>query len=567
MQDDISYHLESIIPLFPQLDNLTLIGTKGPQLIISALWNETASSVVLRLVPCSDSALFGWSSDFIDQAKKITHHPHPSLLKIYDAGYVGDYVFLISEQAPYPRMSDFEELPQIPVKNALILIQNITQGLLPLHQQGIYHGGITPKEISLASHGLDAKLLPVNIFPSQPPIDMKDFAAPEWVTGETSSFTPSIDVYDLGLSLYVLLTRKTPLEADFAMPSTMVDCSQIVDDLVAKAITPSTAERYPNLSEFLHDLELAIENPISLPSTPNHSSPAATPKNFTAPPAFKSSQAPITPGQGSVGSIIASSPQKSTSLSFYLLPALIVGLVFAFVSIKYKQDVTKLRNDYNLLIQHDNNEKISHANASLREIHEKKSPASHIVTPVPSSLPSRLLSDSPSSASRPQVSPDLCNWCREKGVRVRQSSTRNDLTAYGPEKAIDGNTNSRLIHASIAVTDAPEDENEWLGIDFGSENTRSLTKIIIYTPNAIPQLGSMERFKVTVYDNKKNILAEKTFSTSENGKSSFVTEWNLDSKLEARAIRVEQLSSDSPLLITEIEAWGPKPPSAFGTAY
>lgn len=566
MQDDISYQLESIIPLFPQLDNLTLIGTKGPQLIISALWNETASSVILRLIPCSDSSLFGWTSDFIDQVKQISRHPHPSLLKIYDAGIAGDYMFLISEQAPYPRMSDFEELPQIPIKNALILIQNITLGLRPLHQQGIYHGGITPKLISLASHGLDAKLLPVNIFPSQPPIDMKDFAAPEWVTGEVSSFTPGIDVYDLGLTLYVLLTRKTPLEADFAMPSTMINCSQSVDDLVAKAITPSTAERYGNLSDFLQDLETAIENPT--PASPeNSSTPAASPKKFTPPPAFNSSQAPITPGPGSSASLSSPRSKQSTSLSFYLLPALIIGLVFAFVSIKYKQDVTKLRNDYNQLVQQDNREKISQANASLRGIHEKNTPSSHIVPSVPSSLPSRLLSDSPTSVTRPQISPNLCNWCREKGVRVRQSSTRNDLSAYGPEKAIDGNTNSRLIHASIAVTDAPEDENEWLGVDFGSENTRSLTKIIIYTPNAIPQLGTMEQFKVTVYDNKKNVLAEKTFSTSENGKSSFVSEWNLDSKLEARAIRVEQLSSDSPLLITEIEAWGPKPPSAFGTAY
>lgn len=566
MQDDISYNLDSIIPLFPQLDNLTLIGTKGPQLIISALWNETASPVVLRLIPFSDAPLFGWSSDFIDQAKQISRHPHPSLLKIYDTGYVGDYMFLISEQSTYPLMSDFDELPHIPIKNSLILIRNITQGLLPLHQQAIYHGGITPKQISLASHGLDAKLLPVNIFPAQPPVDMKDFAAPEWVTGEATSFTPGIDVYDLGLSLYVLLTCKTPLEADFAMPSTMVNCSQVVDDLVAKAITPSTAERYNNLSDFLHDLETAIANPT--PTTPDNSaSPSASQKKFTPPPTFNSSHAPITPGLGSATSLPSTASKKSSSLSFYLLPALIVGLVFAFVSIKYKQDVTELRNAYNQLVHNDNREKVNHANATIRDIHEKKTPSAHIIPSVPNSLPSRLLSDSPTPSPRPQVSPDLCNWCREKGVRVRQSSTRNDLTAYGPEKAIDGNTNSRLIHASIAVTDAPEDENEWLGIDFGSENTRSLTKIIIYTPNAIPQLGSMEQFKVTVYDNKKNALAEKTFTTSENGKSSFVTEWTLDSKLEARAIRVEQLSSDSPLLITEIEAWGPRPPSAFGTAY
>ncbi len=36
---------------------------------------------------------------------------------------------------------------------------------------------------------------------------------PEWVTGAEPAFTPGMDIYALGLTLYILLTRTTPLEA------------------------------------------------------------------------------------------------------------------------------------------------------------------------------------------------------------------------------------------------------------------------------------------------------------------------------------------------------------------
>lgn len=62
---------------------------------------------------------------------------------------------------------------------------------------------------------------------------MGDFASPEWVTGAEAAFTPGMDIYALGLTLYILLTRKTPMEAGFAMPSTLIKCSDAVDAVIS----------------------------------------------------------------------------------------------------------------------------------------------------------------------------------------------------------------------------------------------------------------------------------------------------------------------------------------------
>lgn len=87
--------------------------------------------------------------------------------------------------------------------------------------------------------GGDALLLPINIYPAQPPVDMGT-SPPEWVTGAETTFTPGMDIYALGLALYILLTRKTPMEAGFAMPSSLIKCSDAVDSAVSRAINPDT---------------------------------------------------------------------------------------------------------------------------------------------------------------------------------------------------------------------------------------------------------------------------------------------------------------------------------------
>lgn len=67
------------------------------------------------------------------------------------------------------------------------------------------------------------------------------------------------------------------MEAGFAMPSSLIKCSDAVDSAVSRAINPDTRERYRDLGDFITDLDKAIANPAgrnaaSIPPPP--SSPA-----------------------------------------------------------------------------------------------------------------------------------------------------------------------------------------------------------------------------------------------------------------------------------------------------
>ena len=154
--------------------------------------------------------------------------------------------------------------------------------------------------------------------------------------------------------------------------------------------------------------------------------------------------------------------------------------------------------------------------------------------------------------------PGKVNWSLQPGVKVRQSSNRNMLGAYGPEKAVDGNTSSKISDVSISATGVVEGKTAWFGIDFGRETNRTIEKVVIYTPANLTLLGTMEKFKVILYGNDKNVLAEKTFSTTPSEKSTNVTSWKLDAPVKARALRVESANPSQPLALTEVEAYGPE---------
>lgn len=535
-----SLSMDQISALFPQLENIRLIGTKGPQQIFSATLKSNFAPVILRVVPTDEADVFGWDPDFIVRSLTIVEQAHQGLLRVYEVGQAGPFTFIISEHSPYPRLADMETLPVIASRTALNLVRNMAEGVLTLHRKGIFHGGITPKLVSLRADGGDALLLPINIYPAQPPVDMEDFASPEWVTGAEASFTPGMDVYALGLVLYILLTRKTPMEAGFAMPSTMIKCSEAVDAAVARAINPNTGERYKDLGDFITDLDKAIANPAG-----KKTSPAPAPSPAQAVPALNTRH-----GQSNV--------------YYYLIPALIVGIVLTYTCILYKKDVARMHNDYNEQVHKENQTK---ADAVRKANREARRHAPAVQPPAVPALP-KATPTAPAIAAaasraappmpKPSGEPGKTNWSLQPGVKARQSSNRNMLAAYGPEKAIDGNTSSELSDVSISATGLVDGKSAWFGIDFGPETNRTVEKVVIYTPANLTLLGAMEEFKALLYDNDKNVLAEKTFTTTPSEKSTNVTAWKLDAPVKARALRIETTNPSQPVALTEVEVYGPE---------
>ena len=129
MSADDSFPMDQISSLFPQLENIQLVGAKGPQQIFTATLKSNFAPVMLRVVPTEEAGIFGWDPEFIVRSLTIVEQSHQGLLRVYEVGQAGPFTFIISEHPPYPRMADMETLPQISPQAALNLVRNMAEGL------------------------------------------------------------------------------------------------------------------------------------------------------------------------------------------------------------------------------------------------------------------------------------------------------------------------------------------------------------------------------------------------------------------------------------------------------
>lgn len=109
MPSDDFLSLDQISNLFPQLENIQLIGTKGPQQIFSATLKSNFAPVILRLVPTEEADVFGWTPEFVIRSRAIVEQSHQGLLRVYEVGQAGSFTFIISAHSPYPRLADIEK--------------------------------------------------------------------------------------------------------------------------------------------------------------------------------------------------------------------------------------------------------------------------------------------------------------------------------------------------------------------------------------------------------------------------------------------------------------------------
>ena len=60
MSADDSFPMDQISSHFPQLENIQLVGAKGPQQIFTATLKSNFAPVMLRVVPTEEAGIFGW---------------------------------------------------------------------------------------------------------------------------------------------------------------------------------------------------------------------------------------------------------------------------------------------------------------------------------------------------------------------------------------------------------------------------------------------------------------------------------------------------------------------------
>jgi serine/threonine protein phosphatase PrpC len=158
------------------------------------------------------------------------------------------------------------------------LVEQIAKGLRAFHRLEMLHQDLRPDNIMIDHTGtakiIDfgstrvASLMEADTRAGHDDIlGTAQYSAPEYFLGEGGS--PRSDIFSLGVIAYQMLTGRLPYGAEVAKSRTRTAQNQLrydsalrddreipawIDDVLRKAVHPSPAKRYGELSEFVYDL-------------------------------------------------------------------------------------------------------------------------------------------------------------------------------------------------------------------------------------------------------------------------------------------------------------------------
>ncbi len=204
-------------------------------------------------------------------------------------------LYLISDYNTYGNLNDIilDTLRIVPLEDlrtAVGYCQQLIQGLIDLHTQGLIHGGLTPLNILINGTrlvindiGLSTLVKDHEKVPKKPTI----YDAPE-LTQDYARPTQKSDIWSLGMIMYLLAYKNNPLKIigkDYYFYNLQEGKCPIFDDLIKKCLMIDPNERI-SLKE-IEEHDFLRLDPYSIEYLPSRWVSAKTPEPTSSHAAYK----------------------------------------------------------------------------------------------------------------------------------------------------------------------------------------------------------------------------------------------------------------------------------------
>lgn len=215
------------------------------------------------------------------EGRALARLDHPGIVTVYGFGEAEGQAYLV--MALVPGQSLDKCLPLAPAA-AIEIAAQLAAALGYAHGRGIVHRDVKPSNVLLTPEGR-AMLMDFGIArrlqADAPAADPPDaLTAPFLATGTPAYMAPEarggaeadprMDIYSLGALLYEMLIGRPPAGA-FALPPPPLG------PILARALAPDPADRYPDMAAFEADLRGAVVAPAGAPPAEPMPAPAEGP--------------------------------------------------------------------------------------------------------------------------------------------------------------------------------------------------------------------------------------------------------------------------------------------------
>ncbi len=270
---------------------LEQIGRGGMAAVYRAFDQDNDRFVAVKVVAPHLSEDPNFKQRFRLEAQVLRDLRHPNIMPVEDYGELDGYAYLVMPFLKVGTLTDrLLEGPVSPSYGAL-LVQQISEALQYLHDEGVVHRDVKPSNILLDEQG-NALLSDFGLARLQEShasltgammVGTPAFISPEQARGEKAN--EFSDQYSLGVILYLLTTGELPFDAETPLAvaikhiseplPTIQTVSPNVPETVERVILRATAkdpgERFGSVSEMNFAFQAAIAHVLDPDATPEPS--------------------------------------------------------------------------------------------------------------------------------------------------------------------------------------------------------------------------------------------------------------------------------------------------------
>lgn len=205
---------------------------------------------------------------------------HPNIVEIYDVGEDNGIYFIVMEYVDGKTLKQLvKKRGALTLAETIDIMTQLTDGIKQAHQSYIIHRDIKPQnvmikengEIKITDFGIAVSLNNTQLTQTKSVMGSVHYLPPEQATGKGA--TVKTDIYELGITMYELLTGSLPFKGDNAVEIALKHIKddiprvtkinsmipQSVENIILKCCAKNPKNRYATVEEMNEDLKTCLQ--------------------------------------------------------------------------------------------------------------------------------------------------------------------------------------------------------------------------------------------------------------------------------------------------------------------
>lgn len=261
-----------------------ILGQGGMSAVYKALDPNLQRVVAIKMIHSHLSEDPKFISRFEEEARSVAQLRHPNITQVFDFNHDGDTYYMVQEFVPGETLQ--ERLRRLnragrrmPLTETIRFTMDICSAMGYAHERGMIHRDIKPANIMLDVQGkailMDFGIVKIAGGSSHTTtgavVGTAMYMSPDIIRGQAPDARS--DIYSLGVTLFEMVSGRTPFQADSAMSLMMMHLNdplpdlhhlrpETPDDLIAiieKSLAKGREDRYQSAQEMWAVLKRALD--------------------------------------------------------------------------------------------------------------------------------------------------------------------------------------------------------------------------------------------------------------------------------------------------------------------